>query len=90
VLPFGEEPGAYRWPVTGRDCVVYGFGESEPRARLVDLSVALLKAGAVAVHWSGQWALAVCSDGSSDARLIAGAALSQMPAPIFLPTRRAA
>lgn len=90
VLPFGEEPEGYRWPVAGRDYVVWGFGEPEPRERLVRLSVALVQAGAVAVHWSGQWALTVYPDSTSDARLIEGAALSQMPAPVFQPAGRVA
>jgi hypothetical protein len=84
VLPLGKEPEAYRWPVSGRDCTLFGFGEAEPRERLVRLSLALLAAGSPYVTWCGQWAMtAVYADGTSDARLIPDAVLSQMPAPIF-------
>jgi hypothetical protein len=52
VLPLGDDPASYRWPVAGRDCILYSFGTPEPRERLITLSVALVKAGALFVTWS--------------------------------------
>jgi hypothetical protein len=53
ILPFGDDIGRYRWPVAGRECIVASEGEPESRPRLVNLSVALVKAGAVSVIWCG-------------------------------------
>lgn len=52
ILPLADDPAAYRWPVSGRDCIVFSFGTPEPRARLITLSVALVKAGAKFVIWN--------------------------------------
>lgn len=51
VLPLGDDPASYRWPVAGRDCILFGFGTPEPRERLIALSVALVQAGAAFVIW---------------------------------------
>jgi len=53
LLPFGEDIGRYRWPVSGRECIVASEREPESRPRLVNLSVALITAGAVFVIWNG-------------------------------------
>jgi hypothetical protein len=71
VLPFGDDPTAYRWPVAGRDCVLFGFGEQEPRKRLVALSVELVRAGAVFVIWG--WAVPAVGP------------LCELPSPFFGP-----
>lgn len=52
VLPFGDNPMLYRWPVIGRDCILFSFGDPEPRERLVMLSVELVRAGALFVIWA--------------------------------------
>jgi hypothetical protein len=52
LLPYGEAIGRYRWPVSGRDCIVASFGQSETRKRLIELSVALVQDGAAFVIWS--------------------------------------
>ncbi|MDD5037149.1 MAG: hypothetical protein PHE55_20675 [Methylococcaceae bacterium] len=77
LLPFGDDPTAYRWPVAGRDCLVFGFGEFEPRERLIALSIELVRSGALFILW-----------GWSDA----GGPLTELPGPIFRPepARRAA
>jgi hypothetical protein len=53
LLPYGEDIGRYRWPVSGRDCIVASFGTPEPRKRLIELSVALARDGATFVLWLG-------------------------------------
>ncbi|MDD5036672.1 MAG: hypothetical protein PHE55_18185 [Methylococcaceae bacterium] len=68
LLPFGDDPAAYRWPVAGRECLVFGFGKPEPRERLIALSVELVRSGALFVLWS--W---------SDS----GGPLCKLPSPIF-------
>jgi len=71
LLPFGDNPASYRWPVAGRDCVLHGFGEQEPRPRLVALSVELVQAGALFVIWA--WAVPAVGP------------LCELPSPIFRP-----
>jgi len=71
LLPFGDNPASYRWPVADRECVVYGFGKQEFRERLVALSVALVQAGALFVIWG--WAVPAIGP------------LCELPSPIFRP-----
>jgi hypothetical protein len=53
VLPLGDDPASYRWPVAGRDCILYSFGtQEEPRERLENLSIELIDAGALFVVWN--------------------------------------
>ena len=33
ILPFGEDPAEFAWPVQGRYCLLYGFGKPERRER---------------------------------------------------------
>ena len=47
VLPPGDDPTGFHWPVAGRDCVVWSLGTPEPHERLVALGAALVRAGAV-------------------------------------------
>jgi hypothetical protein len=53
LLPYGEAIGRYRWPVSGRDCIVASYGNPEPRKRLIELSCALVQDGATFVLWLG-------------------------------------
>lgn len=46
VLPFGEAPDGYRWPVEGRDCMIKTFGKPESAQALVWLAGELISAGA--------------------------------------------
>ena len=55
VLPLNENPGRYRWPVNGRNVLVFSFGQQESYQRLIDLSKCLLKHGAVWVLWVMPW-----------------------------------
>lgn len=52
ILPFGEPPDRYVWPVAGRSCVLWSFGESESRHTLIRLSLELIQCGAVRVAWA--------------------------------------
>jgi len=49
VLPPGEHPAVYRWPVAGIDCLVFERGESN-ESRLLELIKALLHAGSPTVR----------------------------------------
>lgn len=49
VLPYGDDPALYRWPVAGRIVQVWTCGEPEPFGRLVELAKCLLQCGAIKV-----------------------------------------
>ena len=85
LLPYGEQPALFQWPVSGRDCLVYGFGDPEPRERLISLSVDLVRSGAAVVYWRGQFVQG--SDG--DIHLVKGD-LSSPLSPVFIPNREVA
>jgi hypothetical protein len=53
IFPWGEDIGAYHWPVAGRSCLVQCYGSPEPDIRLQNLCVALVRAGASRVF--GAW-----------------------------------
>ena len=84
LLPFGEWPAFFRWPVFGKSCLVYGFGESETREHLLELSIALIKAGANLVQWAGQYRL---DPQTGEARQVDGELfrIATKSAPIFKP-----
>lgn len=46
VLPFGQAPDGYRWPVEGRDCLIENFGQAEPMQVFLVLARELILAGA--------------------------------------------
>mgnify|MGYP001826398985 CR=1 FL=1 len=46
VLPYGNDPFQYRWPVKGLDITVMGFGQLENREQLFKLAEALMIDGA--------------------------------------------
>jgi hypothetical protein len=48
VLPPGEEPSRYRWPVAGQSVVLIQWGEAD-RADVERMALELLRAGAVLV-----------------------------------------
>lgn len=52
LLPFGENPSRYTWPVSGRDCILFSFGKEELHETLVRLSMELVQAGALFVIWN--------------------------------------
>ncbi|QSA97505.1 hypothetical protein [Methylococcus sp. EFPC2] len=52
VLPFGEDPEAFVWPVADTNCIVFGFGDPEPWETLDRLSVELIQSGALFVIWN--------------------------------------
>lgn len=49
VLPFGADPGHFRWPVAGRWCQVWSCGDPEAHDRLLALSTCLILSGALKV-----------------------------------------
>jgi len=51
VLPMDEPPERYKWPVSGRYVMVFGFGELDTYHRLIELSKCLLKRGAIWALW---------------------------------------
>ncbi len=81
LLPYGESSMLYQWPISGRDCLVYGFGEPELRERLISLSVELVRSGAAVVYWRGQFVQG--NDG--EAHLVKGD-LSDDLSPVFRPS----
>ena len=47
VLPFGDDPAAYRWPAHGRNIMIFDFGpQDEGYSRLLPLAKQLLIDGA--------------------------------------------
>ena len=78
VLPFGENPTAFKWPVSGKAVVVLGFGEAESRERLLALSVELIVSRATVVCWRGQFVI----DDDGEPRLLKGD-LSDHFSPVF-------
>jgi hypothetical protein len=49
LLPFGKNPEHFKWPVSGRNCVVSGYGEPEPYQQILKLARCLLEAGATKI-----------------------------------------
>jgi hypothetical protein len=54
LLPFRENPEHFKWPVSGRNCVVSGYGEPEPYQAILQLTQCLLSGGALYVIWGFQ------------------------------------
>jgi hypothetical protein len=54
LLPFGENPEHFKWPVSGRDCVILNYGESEPHETILKLTRCLLLGGSLFVLWAIQ------------------------------------
>jgi len=49
LLPFKQNPKAFSWPVSGRDCIIFGYGQPESHEIILRLSRCLLVAGAAFV-----------------------------------------
>lgn len=51
LLPFGENPSCFIWPVSGHDVIIFSHGKPESYDTLLALSRCLLESGALYVVW---------------------------------------
>lgn len=54
VLPFGNDPSIYKWPVMGREVSIFEIGDPEPDETIYKLAQRLLMSRARLVLWVRQ------------------------------------